>query len=116
MREQEWGVEADAPFDAIVSCNMIHISPWESALGLVAGAQRLLKSGGLLFLYGPFMRDGRHTAPSNEAFDASLKSRDPSWGVRDLAVVEHEADKRGLRLREIIEMLANNLSIVFVKQ
>lgn len=112
-RKPVWGVEAEAPFDAIVSCNMVHISPWESALGLIAGAQRLLKPGGLLFLYGPFMRDGRHTAPSNEAFDASLKARDPSWGVRDLADVEREANKCGLVLSEVVEMPANNLSVIF---
>ena len=115
VRRQSWGVEGDAPFDAILSCNMIHISPWDSALGLFTGAQRLLSPGGQLILYGPFKRDDKHTAESNEAFDASLKSRDPNWGVRDLAEVEREAAARGLTLREIVAMPANNLTVIFAK-
>ena len=111
--KDDWGVGGG--FDAIVSINMIHISPWASGLGLLTGAARLLKSGGVLYLYGPFMRDGAHTAPSNEAFDASLKSRDPSWGVRDLADVKREARARGLTPREVVEMPANNLSVIFEK-
>jgi len=94
---------------------MIHIAPWEATLGLVAGASRLLRAGGVLYTYGPYMRDGRHTAPSNEAFDASLKARDPSWGVRDVADIEREARRQGLRLREIVEMPANNLSLLFAR-
>ena len=74
---KSWGVEQTAPFDAIVSLNMVHIAPWAASLGLFAGAGRLLRVGGLLFLYGPFMRDGVHNAPSNAAFDASLKARYP---------------------------------------
>ena len=110
-----WGVEADAPFDAIVAINMIHISPWEATLGLVSGASRLLRAGGVLYTYGPYTRDGRHTAPSNEAFDASLRERDSSWGVRDVADVERQALLQGLTLREIVEMPANNLSLVFAR-
>lgn len=113
VRETVWGVEGDAPFDAIVSCNMIHISPWASALGLIAGAARLVKAGGVLFLYGPFMRGGVHTAPSNAAFDVSLKARNPEWGVRDLDVVACEAADTGFVLSEIVDMPANNLSVVF---
>ncbi|MCY1333460.1 hypothetical protein D9M68_424220 [compost metagenome] len=82
---EQWGVEQTGHFDAIVSINMIHIAPWASSLGSFAGAGRLLRAGGLLVLYGPFMRDGAHTAPSNAAFDAALKERNPSWGVRDIA-------------------------------
>lgn len=108
-----WGVEHKAPFDAIVSLNMIHIAPWAASLGLFAGAGRLLRAGGLLVLYGPFMRDGVHNAPSNAAFDTSLKARNPSWGVRDIADIERVGAACGLRLREIIEMPANNLSVVF---
>jgi cyclopropane fatty-acyl-phospholipid synthase-like methyltransferase len=114
-RETTWGVEADAPFDAVVSINMIHIAPWEAGLGLLAGAGRLLKPGGVLFLYGPFMRGGVHTAPSNEAFDQSLKSRDPGWGVRDVDDVAREAGAHGLALEEVVAMPANNLSVVFRK-
>ena len=86
--QDAWGVEQTAPFDAIVSINMVHIAPWAASLGLFAGAGRLLGAGGLLVLYGPFMRDGAHNAPSNAAFDASLKARNPSWGLRDIADLE----------------------------
>lgn len=113
-RTSDWGVEAER-FDAIVSLNMIHIAPWEAALGLIAGASRLLKPNGVLFFYGPFKRDGEHTSPSNEAFDASLKSRDPSWGVRDVAVVAREAQRKGFTLMEIEEMPANNLCVIFTR-
>jgi cyclopropane fatty-acyl-phospholipid synthase-like methyltransferase len=115
VRAPSWGVEADAPFDALVAINMIHISPWEATLGLVAGAGRLLRPGGVLYTYGPYTREGRHTAPSNEAFDASLRARDPNWGVRDVGDVESAASAQGLTLREIVEMPANNLSLVFVR-
>jgi SAM-dependent methyltransferase len=114
-RQAIWGVEDDAPFAAMISLNMIHIAPWESALGLLAGAGRLLRPDGILYLYGPFMRSGAHTAPSNAAFDADLKRRDPRWGVRDIDDLVREAANHGLRLREVIEMPANNLSLVFVK-
>jgi len=107
-----WGVEAEAPFDAVVSINMIHIAPWDAGLGLLAGAGRLLKPGGVLFLYGPFMRGGAHTAPSNEAFDQSLKARDPRWGVRDLDDVARAGARHGLALEEVVDMPANNLSAV----
>jgi len=112
-RAKDWGVEA--PFDAIVAINMIHISPWQATLGLFEGASRLLRAGGILFLYGPYMRDGKHTAPSNEAFDRSLKERDPSWGVRDVDEVARVGESNGLVLCEIVEMPANNLSVVFGK-
>jgi SAM-dependent methyltransferase len=108
-----WGIEQTAPFDAIVSLNMIHIAPWAASLGLFAGAGRLLRVGGLLFLYGPFMRDGVHNAPSNAAFDVSLKARNPSWGLRDIAELERVGESFGLRLREALEMPANNMSLVF---
>jgi SAM-dependent methyltransferase len=108
-----WGVEQKARFDAIVSINMIHIAPWAASLGLFAGAGRLLRAGGLLVLYGPFMRNGVHNAPSNAAFDASLKQRNPSWGVRDIADLERLGEAARLGLRETIEMPANNMSLVF---
>lgn len=110
-----WGVEAEAPFDAIVCINMIHISPWRAALGLMAGAGRLLRESGVLYTYGPYKRGGRHTAPSNEAFDEWLKAQDPEYGVRDVAEVEAAAAAHGLALREIVEMPANNLSLVFAR-
>lgn len=115
VREPDWGVESEAPFDAVAAINMIHISPWEATRGLVAGAARLLRRGGLLFTYGPYKRDGQHTAPSNEAFDASLRSRNPLWGVRDVVQVRDAACAQGLELHEIVEMPANNLSLVFFR-
>ena len=108
-----WGVEQFAPFEAIVSINMVHIAPWAASLGLLAGAGRLLRAGGRLVIYGPFMRDGVHNAPSNAAFDVSLKARNPTWGVRDLADLERVGEASRLRLRETIEMPANNSFLVF---
>jgi hypothetical protein len=99
--------------DAVLCCNMIHIAPWEAAVGLIAGAAHVLPAGGTLFLYGPYRRNGRHTAPSNEAFDRDLRQRDPAWGVRDLEAVASLAEDRGFGLPEIIDMPANNLSLVF---
>jgi SAM-dependent methyltransferase len=99
--------------DVVVCCNMIHIAPWEAAIGLVRGAARVLAPGGLLFLYGPFKRDGRHTAPSNEAFDRDfLKARNPAWGVRDLEAVAALAAGQGFAEPEIVQMPANNLSVL----
>ena len=106
----EWPI---ASADAILCINMVHISPWAATLGLMAGAQRLLGSGAPLVLYGPYRRAGVATAPSNEAFDASLKERDPRWGLRALEDVSAEAEARGLRFERLIEMPANNLTIVF---
>lgn len=109
---EDWPVEA---VDAVLCINMIHISPWSATEGLVSGVKRRLNDGGVLFLYGPYKRDGAHTAPSNEAFDRSLQSRDPSWGVRDVeAIVELAAPQ--LELTEIVEMPANNLSVVFKRR
>ena len=110
-----WGVEDEAPYDALVCINMIHISPWEATLGLMAGAARLLRAGGVLYTYGAYKSGGAHTAPSNETFDAWLKQRDARFGVRGVEDVERAAQARGLRLHEIVEMPANNLSLVFLR-
>lgn len=99
--------------DAIVSINMIHIAPWSAAEGLMAGAARLLPAGNPLYLYGPYRQGGHHTAPSNAAFDESLKARDPAWGVRDLDEVAALAGHHGLALQRTVAMPANNLSVVF---
>jgi hypothetical protein len=99
--------------DVVVCINMIHISPWRACLALLEGAAGVLPPGGVLYLYGPFKRGGRHTAPSNEAFDEGLRSRDTEWGVRDLDDVTREARSRGLACDLIAPMPANNLSIVF---
>lgn len=99
--------------DAVICINMVHISPWSSAIGLVHGAARVLPAGGLLFLYGPYRRDGRHTAPSNEAFDADLRRRNPAWGVRDLEAVASLAADAGFASPLIEPMPANNLCLLF---
>ena len=99
--------------DAVLSINMIHISPWTAAQGLMAGAARLLPAGGVLYLYGPFKENGVHTAPSNAAFDQSLRARDAAWGVRDVGDVRTLADSHGFDFVERVAMPANNLSLVF---
>jgi len=98
---------------AILCANVIHIAPWRVAEGLFAGAARPLRDDGRLFLYGPFKRDGKHTAISNAVFDTSLRQRDAEWGVRDLGDLEKLAEAVGLTLREIVPMPANNLILVF---
>lgn len=110
-----WGVEDQAPFDALLSLNMIHIAPWSATLGLFGGAGRLLRTGGLLFLYGPFQESGVHNAPSNADFDRSLKSRNPDWGVRDIVDLQGLARANGLELLRRIAMPANNQSLVFAR-
>jgi len=104
-------------YDAVVAINMIHISPWEATKGLMRGAAKVLANAAhtpaVLYTYGAYKRGGEHTAPSNEAFDVWLKERDESYGVRDLEAVEAVANAAGFRLREITEMPANNLSLVF---
>ena len=107
---QPWPV---ARADALVCINMIHISPWAATESLMAGAARLLPDRGPLFLYGPYRRDDRHTAPSNEAFDRDLRRRNPEWGVRNLEEVVRLAEVSGLDLQRTVEMPANNLSVVF---
>jgi SAM-dependent methyltransferase len=106
----DWGLAAA---DAVLCINMIHIAPWSAAEGLVRGAARLLPPGGLLYLYGPFMEGGRHTAESNAAFDADLRARNPAWGVRDADDVAALAARHGLALAETVVMPANNRSLVF---
>ncbi len=98
---------------AIVNINMIHISPWAACLGLMAGAKNLLPVGGILYLYGPFKQNGQHTAPSNAEFDASLRSQNPEWGVRELDEVIAVAEQEKIILQKIVPMPANNLSVVF---
>lgn len=102
-----------AAANAILCINMIHISPWRATEGLIRGAARLLRTGAPLYLYGPYRRADVVTAPSNEAFDASLKSRNPEWGLRDLEAVAELARAEGFSGPTITEMPANNLSVVF---
>jgi Protein of unknown function (DUF938) len=104
------------PLCAIVNINMIHISPWSATLGLIAGAGVLLPVGGVLYLYGPYLQNGVPTAPSNQAFDMSLRSRNPEWGIRQLEDVVAVAAEHDLHLRNTIAMPANNLSVIFERQ
>jgi hypothetical protein len=113
VRAQPWRVSRA---DAIVCINMIHISPWTATAALFGGAASVLCEGGIVYLYGPYTVDGRHTAPSNEAFDASLRAQDAQWGVRDLADVAKVANAEGFDLIETVEMPANNLSVIFRKR
>jgi hypothetical protein len=106
----------DVPITAIANINMIHISPWSATLGLMQGAEALLPIGGVLYLYGPYRQKDVPTALSNEAFDASLRSRNPAWGLRHLEDVVKVAAQHNLHLSNIIEMPANNLSVVFERR
>jgi len=101
--------------EALVCVNLLHIAPWVACQGLMRGAGRVLAPGGVLVVYGPFMKAGRHTAESNARFDRSLRASDPGWGVRDLAAVTAEAAANGLTLTAEVAMPANNLSLVFAK-
>lgn len=124
--EPIWAVEQDEltellpkidlkrdPIKAIININMIHIAPWSACLGLIAGAKRILPPGGILYLYGPFKQDGRHTAPSNAEFDQSLQLQNSQWGIRDLDQVIAVAQAENLSLVKTVTMPANNLSVIF---
>lgn len=99
--------------DAVLCINMIHVAPWDATFGLMEGAARVLPAGGPLYLYGPFKRGGRHTAPGNAEFDAGLRAQNPEWGVRDLGDVTAAAARFGLAHGETVAMPANNLSVIF---
>jgi SAM-dependent methyltransferase len=106
---QSWPIERA---DVVMCNNMIHISPWAATEGLMAGAARVLPAGGLLFLYGPYKIGGRHTAPTNQAFDEDLRRRNPEWGIRELDDVTALA-QRSFSAPETVQMPANNLSVIF---
>ena len=107
---ETWPIERA---DAVVCINMTHIAPWAATVGLIRGAARLLPANGALFLYGPYFRHGVATAPGNLAFDRDLRARNPAWGLRDLDAVASLADQHGFATPQIVEMPANNLSLVF---
>jgi hypothetical protein len=109
--EEPW--PATPPIVAVLCINMIHIAPWQATAALFRGARTLLPVGAPLFLYGPYREGGRHTAASNEAFDASLRAQDPAWGVRELDEVTEVARLHGFERTRITRMPANNLSVVF---
>ncbi len=109
VHERPWPI---ASADAIVCINMIHVAPWSATLALFAGAHDVVHANATVVLYGPFRRGGAHTAPSNEKFDASLRAHDPQWGVRDAEEVLDVAERADFACEEIVEMPANNLSLV----
>lgn len=112
----EWGVEDIAgDLVAIFNANMIHITPWATCEGLMAGSGCYLRSGGLLCLYGPFSRGGAHTSEGNVRFDAGLRAENPDWGIRALEEVTAEAKIHGLGLHQVFEMPANNLLAAYAK-
>jgi SAM-dependent methyltransferase len=113
VRALPWRVPT---LDAIVCLNLIHIAPWSVATALFAGAGLALRETGLLYLYGPYSVQGRHTALSNAAFDSALRAENPEWGVRDLKEVESLAKDQGFDLAETIEMPSNNFSVLFRKR
>jgi SAM-dependent methyltransferase len=108
----DWPVTG--PYDALVCINMIHISPWPATLALLGGAARVLAPGGKLVLYGPYLEGGT-AVPSNLEFDASLKRRNPEWGLREIEAVTRVAMSQELQPRQIVRMPANNLSLVFTR-
>ena len=113
VRALPWRVPT---LDAIVCLNLIHIAPWSVATALFAGAGLALREAGLLYLYGPYSVQRRHTAPSNAAFDSALRAQNPEWGLRDLEEVDSVAKEQGFDLAETIEMPANNFSVLFRKR
>jgi SAM-dependent methyltransferase len=104
-----------AAAEAIVCINVLHVAAWATTQALFEGAREVLRPGACLFLYGPYRRKGRHTASSNERFDAELRAFDPEWGVRDLERVTEVAALAGFARTEVVDMPANNLSVVFRK-
>ena len=117
LLDAQWDAALPTPdrLAAIVCINVLHISPWRVAENLLAGAGRRLTPDGRLFVYGPFRRDGAHTAPSNAAFDASLRAQDPAWGVRDMGEIAATAERCGLRIADAVAMPANNFTLVIAR-
>ena len=110
--ESSW---SHSPVDAVVCINMIHISPWSATLGLIAGAARCLATGGVLITYGPYRFGGRLAAPSNERFDASLRERNPDWGIRDEGEISRAAASVNLERLECAPLPSNNHALVYGK-
>ena len=109
--ERDW--QLDRPCVLVMAFNVIHIAPWAVCEGIISGAARHLKAGGLLVFYGPFREAGRHTAPSNADFDEMLRARNPAWGVRNLEDVAERAATEGLETSEVVAMPANNRLVLF---
>ena len=115
VMQEGWWQAVSGPLEGILAINMIHISPWPSTLGLMRGSSRLLRPDGFLYLYGAYKIDGAHTTKSNEAFDASLRARNPQWGVRDKGDVIDAAAQNDLCYADFVAMPANNFSLIFRK-
>lgn len=115
VMQEHWPPAREGPFDVVLAINLVHISPWAACLGLLRGAAELLHSRGMLFLYGPYKRDGAHTAGSNVRFEEWLRGQDPEWGVRDIGEVERAAAAHDLLLDAVIAMPANNFSLILRK-
>ncbi len=113
VHEDTWPIDQA---DALVCINMIHISPWSATEALMRGAGRLLAAGAPLVTYGPYRFGGAFTAESNAAFDASLRARDPAWGVRDVDAIADAAARHGLRHAATHPLPANNHALVFVRE
>ena len=113
VASQDWWAAVQGPVTAIVAINLLHISPWAATTGLFAGAARLLEPDGMVITYGAYKRGGNHTAPSNADFDASLKHRNPDWGVRDVDDIADVARSNGMDLAEIVDMPSNNMLLVW---
>jgi len=115
VSEPNWPTHAGvaAGYDGLVAVNLLHVAPWAACEGLMAGAAHLLAPGGFLFVYGPFMRDGRHNSEGNRKFDRALNAQDPALGLRDVNDVAACAAEHGFALEAVIEMPANNRSLVF---
>jgi len=114
MTRPDWHEQAGGgDFDGLVTINLLHVAPWAACEGLMAGAARLLKPGAFLFVYSPFMRDGQHNSEGNRQFDRSLRAQNPVLGLRDVNDVTDCAAENGLTLEGIVEMPANNRSLVF---
>jgi hypothetical protein len=113
VHDRPWPIQAA---DAIICINMVHIAPWSATVALFAGAAALLPDEAPLYLYGPYKRSGRHTAPSNAAFDQSLRETDPAWGVRDMEAIIELALSEGFFMQQTVAMPANNFSLVFTRQ
>ena len=116
MTRPDWHEQAGGgDFDGLVTINLLHVAPWAACEGLMAGAARLLKPGAFLFVYSPFMRDGQHNSEGNRQFDRALRAGDPALGLRDVNDVAACAAHTGLTLEGIVEMPANNRSLIFRK-
>jgi SAM-dependent methyltransferase len=115
LSDPDWTWSPGGELVGMLCINVVHISPWAVSQNLIAGAGRFLRSCGRLFVYGPFMREGRHTAPSNAAFDASLRAQNPDWGVRDVDDLAALAAEHDLSLAAATPMPANNFVLTFAR-